>query len=103
MFSTSREYAPNVATTFPSQVGFTRTGTATSTAKTAGNVSKTAPIQGKCYAHFGTAVSSNTVESFQKNTGSGTINGLDGVVSVGSKPADSAYNLVINFVRSTTE
>ena len=62
-------------------------------------------IQGKCYANYGTTTSSSTVDLFQQNTGSGTTNHLEGKIvgGGGTNPKDVATNLVVTFVRATTE
>ena len=98
------EYAPAVSSTFPTTLGFSRTASGNS-AKTADATATSTAIQGKCYANYGTTTSSSTVDLFQQNTGSGTTNNLEGKIvgGVGTNPKDVATNLVINFVRATTE
>lgn len=98
------EYAPNVSTNvFTSKVGFGANGAQ----KTGEAVTLTTSIQGKCYANYGTESQTPTVDAFHTNTGTGTTNNLDGVLfqgaGNGANARDIQSNLVINFIRSTTE
>jgi hypothetical protein len=97
------EYAVNIATRIPTtEIGFTSTGQ-----PSRGGITEVAmPVQGKCYAQFGTDTSTDTRAAFIANTGNGTENNLDGKLYQGdttTKPLDDPNNLFINFVRSTTE
>jgi hypothetical protein len=97
------EFAPNIATTVPlTNIGFNSNGSVSR--GTPGTVS--APIEGKCYAQFGTGNSLNTNSMFANNTGSGTTNDLDRTLVQGAttgKPTDDSSNLFLEWVRSTTE
>lgn len=62
----------------------------------------TAKIQGKCYAGFGPEAQADTTSLFAKNTGTGSTNGLDGVLLGGDNLLDR-HALTITTVRSTTE
>ena len=97
------EYAPDVVTRFPVTLGFSRSGD-TSTPYTTDVVDKTAAIEGKCYASFGTDQARATKDLFRDNTGTGTKNNIDGTIIDGTEnPSWVGTNIVINFVRSTTE
>lgn len=97
------EYAPDVVTKFPVTLGFNRAG-GTSTPHTTDMVDKVTPIEGKCYASFGTDQARDTRTLFRDNTGTGTKNTIDGTIIDGTEnPSWVATNIVINFVRSTTE
>ena len=93
------EYAPNVDTRFPT----TSIGFSGDNSKILGNVNTVSEkIEGKCYANFGTDTSIDTVDLFQKYTGTNTTNNLDkGPIQGTTK--DLQTNLVIDFVRATTE
>ena len=99
------EYAPEVSTTFPSKIGFETSGDGSRfNAVTRNNVEQTAPIEGKCYSTFGTDTSGSTKDLFRDNTGTGTTNNIDGRIIGGTdNPSTVSTNVVINFVRSTTE
>lgn len=104
------EYAPNVATNFATNgLGFHNQQVGNHIEKTAtrsGVKNSSAPIQGKCYAQFGTFDGINTESMFYKATGTGTKNTIDGKLAQGDtqkKPNDDSSNLFISFVRSTTE
>lgn len=99
------EYAPAVTTSFPTAVGFgTDNNKLTQVSDNAS--SSSANIQGKCYATFGTDTNSSTSQKFHDYTGSGTTNTLDKSpvdgASVGEGNANIATNLVLKFVRATT-
>jgi hypothetical protein len=97
-FNFKWEYAPSVQTTVPlSGIGFSA-GSAQSVG-TKGSAATA--IEGKCYSFFGTTTSSSTVAEFGANTGTGTVNKLDGALLTGTK--GTAAKLTANFVRSTTE
>lgn len=97
------EYNPDVVSTFPSVLGFGHNGKPTN-ALTTNPVNVNTPVQGKCYANFGKTSSNNTVGLYKDNTGTGTSNGLDGQIVGGiANPGTNNTNLIINFVRSTTE
>lgn len=99
------EYAPAVTTSFPTAVGF---GTAKNnlTQVSDNASSSSANIQGKCYATFGADTNSSTSQKFHDYTGSGTTNTLDKSpvdgASVGEGNANIPTNLVLKFVRATT-
>lgn len=103
------EYAPQVQSTiYTNNIGFgansSRSTGSTSTVATA--------IDGKCYVNYKnkgdkSEAQFNTVKSFHDNTGTGTENKIDGAIVQGagsvSTSKDKQTNLVVNFVRATTE
>jgi len=101
------EYAPQISTAnIPTgQIGFDNNGAKTIGTKT----TETAPIEGKCYAQFGSLSdkSINTKKMFLDNTGSGTTNKIDtNIIGKGgdkNTAKEDQLNLVFNFVRATTE
>lgn len=105
------EYDPDVSTKFPAlNLGFNKDYTQ----RTGDIVTVATPIQGKCYASFGTRTSKDTVGLFNEYTGTNTVNELDaGPINVeeieraGKVTEDQGWkestNLIINFVRATTE
>lgn len=94
------EFNPPVSTVIPAtSIGFNANNSKNvGTTKT---VSRN--IEGKCYANFGTEKSNNTVDLFQEATGTGTTNTLDVGPIGNNKGSDVSTNLIINFVRATTE
>ncbi|MCZ4581605.1 hypothetical protein O4158_21435 [Gordonia amicalis] len=99
------EYAPLVISTEFSKVGFGGAGGS----MTNSHNQTQYPVQGKCYANYGTTKQYDTTDDFYNFTGTGSDNNLDnGEVLEGSnfssksKPADSQTNLVITFLRATT-
>lgn len=99
------EYAPEVSTRIPERLGFEASGDGSKWNEVyRKSVEKTAPIEGKCYANFGTEQSGGTKDLFRDNTGTGTTNSIDGRIIGGTdNPSTVSTNVVINFVRSTTE
>lgn len=97
------EYAPSVGT----KVNAVNIGFGSGSSQKLGSTKTlVADIQGKCYANFGTNAQKSTIDAFQQNTGSGTTNNLDGKLfesATGLGAKDKQTNLVLNFVRSTTE
>ena len=100
------EYAPTVSTEVHGQnIGF---GSGSSQAL--GQVIKvSAPMEGYCYSKFGATSNVYDTDLMLKNTGSGTKNELDGRIAEGvngkngSSAADYDRNLVVRFIRATTE
>lgn len=95
------EYAPDVSTRVPSKgLGFTAVdhGRKIGTMET---VSR--QIEGKCYANFGTDKSNDTTTLFQKYTGTGTTNKLETGPVNDNTSKDYSTNLLLQFVRATTE
>ena len=100
------EFAPTVHTeVYGQNIGFGKGG-----AQHLGQVVKvSAPIQGYCYAKFGAASDVQDVDLMLKNTGTGTKNELDGKIAEGvngkdgSSAADYDRNLVVRFIRATSE
>lgn len=97
------EYRPQVSTRIYSHnIGFGAGGE-----RVLGSVrTVSTAVDGKCYANFGTNKSISTVDEFVANTGTGTINNLDtGLLQDSNRvsPEDFQTNLVIEFVRATTE
>lgn len=100
------EYAPTVSTEVHGQnIGF---GSGSSQAL--GHVIKvSAPMEGYCYSKFGATSNVSDTDLMLKNTGSGTKNELDGKIAEGvngkngSSAADYDRNLVVRFIRATTE
>lgn len=93
------EFNPFVKTNIPTKnIGFTKDNN-----KDVGTIT-TVPreIEGKCYANFGTEGSKDTLDLFQENTGTGTVNEIDKGPLEGNGPEIST-NLIINFVRASTE
>lgn len=98
------EYKPSVTSTvLTNNMGFgvksaLNAGTATAV---------TTAVEGKCYASFGTQAGTSMIKSFGANTGTGTTNNLDSSLLEGAgnggNAASLASNLVLNFVRATTE
>lgn len=101
------EYAPSIATNnVPTAgIGFNNSGAKVIGTKT----TETTAIEGKCYAQFGKTdnASLDTKKLFLDNTGTGTKNNLDSNIlgQGGNKEVAKGdqLNLVLNFVRSTTE
>lgn len=98
------EYAPMTASTFSTKgIGFDAGG-----AVAYGTGEKVAvPVQGKCYAEFGKkdSVATPYAEKVQAGTGTGTDNTMDGKLVDGEStpPADNSTELIVNFIRSTSE
>lgn len=98
------EYAPTVATNvYTTNLGFGNSGK-----QALGTASKVqTAIEGKCYSNYGTDTQISTVQTFHDNTGTGTTNNLDGNLLEGAAQGNNAQtlqsNLVVNFVRATTE
>ena len=100
------EYAPDVSTAFSTKLGFSQKGNGEGLAAVSDQRKDVAAaIQGMCYANFGTESGSDMTDLFHDNTGTGTLNNLDTapVGGVGERPEDIESNLVLQFVRATTE
>lgn len=107
VFNIKYEYKPMVnSRIYTNNIGFGANGK-----QNLGTASTVATaIDGKCYVNYRNSSSEpqmNTKELFYKNTGTGTTNGLDGQIVQGAgsvnESKDKQTNLVVNFVRSTTE
>lgn len=92
------EYAPSVSTNIlANNIGF-----GVGSARNIGTVAKVSTdIQGKCYANYGTDKQLSTIKELGENTGTGTNNNLDSILIQGA--GNNQTNLIVNFVRSTTE
>lgn len=101
------EYAPTVnSRIYTNNIGFGANGV--QNLGSASNVST--EIQGKCYVNYRSSADDkqlDTTQLFSDNTGTGSTNNLDGKIVEGagsvSESKDKQTNLVVNFVRSTTE
>lgn len=101
------EYAPTVnSRIYTNNIGFGANGV--QNLGSASNVST--EIQGKCYVNYRNSADDkqlDTTQLFSDNTGTGSKNNLDGKIVEGagsvSESKDKQTNLVVNFVRSTTE
>lgn len=97
------EYAPDVSTVFATKLGNSRTGD-----KLGGLIAEeikdtTTPVEGKCYARFGNNSYPDTTKEFYDNTGTGTTNNIDKVDVDDGLFANNPLNIVVKFVRATSE
>lgn len=102
------EYEPQVVSgIYANNIGFGVNGAQ----RTGGIAKPSTTIQGKCYVNYKKPGVSekqhSTTKLFHDNTGTGTKNEIDGKIIEGAgsiqESKDKKTNLVVNFVRSTTE
>jgi len=94
------EYAPTITTQFPANgIGFNASGGQTSGT----NTPIATTIEGKCVAQFGTNTPEDLSSYFQNYTGTGTTNTFDSNILNPAGQETDSHNLVITFVRATTE